>query len=47
VFAQYFFSEKLRHSPLWQCRAGTPLYDVLAQEFESLWQANDPTLAEP
>jgi hypothetical protein len=45
VFAQYFFSEKLRHSPLWQCRAGTRLYDILAQEFESLWQVNDPALA--
>jgi hypothetical protein len=38
---QHFYSEKLRYCPLWECRRGSRLYDLVAQDFEALWQANE------
>jgi len=40
VFIQYLYSEESEYSPLWECTAASPLYAVMAQEFEALWQAN-------
>jgi hypothetical protein len=39
----YLFSRKTLYSPLWRWSRESPLYDTMAQEFEALWQANDPT----
>jgi hypothetical protein len=38
---QHFYSEKLRYCPLWECRHGSRLYDLVVQDFEALWQANE------
>jgi len=40
--AQYLYSERLSYCPLWRCNQTSPLYGVLTNEFESLWQANAP-----
>jgi len=45
VCVQHFFSEKLRYCPLWECPRGSRLYELLAQEYEALWQANADTPA--
>lgn len=41
VFTQHFYSEKLRYCPLWECRKGSRLYEMIVQEFEALWRANE------
>jgi hypothetical protein len=38
----YLYSERSAESPLWRCRQGTPLYEMLANEFEALWSKNEP-----
>jgi hypothetical protein len=38
---QHFYSEKLRYCPLWECPPGSRLYDLVVQDFEALWQANE------
>jgi hypothetical protein len=40
MFIQHFYSEKLRYCPLWECRRGSRLHELLGQEFEALWHAN-------
>ena len=40
VFIPYMFSARSSGCPLWQAMSGTPLYDVLTQEFGALWDAN-------
>jgi len=40
VFIQYLYSERSEYSPLWECTPSSPLYALMTQEFESLWQAN-------
>jgi hypothetical protein len=36
----HLFSEKLRYCPMWIFPHGSRVYNVLAQEFETLWQLN-------
>ena len=36
----YLFSERPKDTPLWGCRQGSRLYEVLSQEFNALWEAN-------
>jgi hypothetical protein len=43
--AQYLYSERLSYCPLWRCTPISPLYGMLANEFESLWQVNAPPAA--
>jgi hypothetical protein len=40
AFVLHLYSDKLRYSPMWHFPKGTRLYEVLAREFEALWQAN-------
>ncbi len=42
MFIPYLYSERSHYSPLWEVPQGSPLYAVMAQEFESLWKANAP-----
>ncbi len=42
MFLPYLYSRRRRHCPLWQCKSGSVMYDLLAEEFESLWLANAP-----
>lgn len=42
VFVQYLYSDKSGYSPLWDCAKSSPLYNLMASEFESLWEANKP-----
>jgi hypothetical protein len=42
VYSPRLFSEPTRQQPTWQCDRTSVLYDRLAQEFEVLWQWNDP-----
>ena len=41
VGVPYLYSERSAESPLWQCRRGTRLYEMLANEFEALWSKNE------
>lgn len=43
MYVPYLYSETTNFSPLWRCPADHPLYPMLAQEFESLWQVNAPS----
>lgn len=42
VYLPYLYSRRRRYCPLWQCRAGSALYEVVTEEFEGLWRVNDP-----
>jgi len=42
VGVPYLYSERSAESPLWRCRQGTRLYEVLGNEFEALWSKNEP-----
>lgn len=42
VYLPYLYSRRRRYCPLWQCKAGSVLYDIVVEEFEGLWRANDP-----
>jgi len=42
VVIQYLHSLEAADSPLLECAADSPLYQVYAREFERLWQANPP-----
>lgn len=42
VFIPYLYSERSHYAPLWQAPQGSPLYTIMAQEFDSLWNANAP-----
>jgi hypothetical protein len=42
VYLPYLYSRRRRHCPLWQCKASSALYEVVAEEFEGLWRVNDP-----
>ena len=42
VGVPYSYSERSAESPLWRCRQGTRLYEMLGNEFEALWSSNDP-----
>ena len=44
VVIPYLFSEQPSASPLLRCRSDHELYQAAAQEVESLWEANGPTL---
>jgi len=37
----HLFSEKLRYCPMWIFPRDSRVYNVLAQEFETLWLLND------
>lgn len=37
----YFYGEKGNYLPLWEAPVGSPLYMLVQQEFEALWQANE------
>jgi hypothetical protein len=41
VYLPYLYSRRRRYCPLWQCKAGAALYDVVIEEFEGLWKVND------
>jgi hypothetical protein len=41
VANQYLFSQRPAYSPLWECAAGSHLYQIMAAEFEALWRANE------
>lgn len=45
MYLPYLYARRRRNCPLWQCEAHSPLYDVVADEFEGLWNANDPATA--
>ena len=45
VFIPYLYSERSHYSPLWQVPQDSSLYTIMAQEFESLWNANAPAAA--
>ena len=45
VFVQYLYSAKSGYSPLWECTTASPLYTLMAQEFEALWRVNAPVPA--
>ena len=47
LYIQYLFSQKTGWSPLWQTLSDTPLYKVLAEEFELLWQLNEEKSSPP
>jgi hypothetical protein len=36
----HLYSEKLRYSPMWVFPRGSRVYEVLANEFETLWRLN-------
>jgi hypothetical protein len=38
----YLYSERSDESPLWICRRGTRLYEMLGNEFSALWSKNEP-----
>lgn len=40
VGVPYLYSERSADSPLWRCRKGTRLYEMLGNEFEALWSKN-------
>jgi hypothetical protein len=42
VGVPYLYSERSAESPLWRCRQGTRLYEMLGNEFEALWSKNKP-----
>jgi hypothetical protein len=42
VAVPYLYSERSAESPLWRCRQGTRLYDMICNEFEALWEKNKP-----
>lgn len=42
VGVPYLYSERSAESPLWRCRQGTRLYEMLGNEFEALWSKNEP-----
>lgn len=42
VAIHYLYSDRPSASPTIRADAGTPVYEVLRQEFESLWEANAP-----
>ncbi|HEX8068634.1 MAG TPA: hypothetical protein VF546_01695 [Pyrinomonadaceae bacterium] len=42
VLTPYFYAAKYDYSPVWEAKAGSALYELAEQEFESLWQANEP-----
>ena len=41
VGVPYLYSERSAESPLWRCRQGTRLYEMLGNEFEALWSKNE------
>jgi hypothetical protein len=42
VVIPYFFSQKPHEAPLYDCSQNSTLYALAKQEFESLWNANEP-----
>ena len=42
VYIPYLYSRRRRYCPLWQCKAGSALYDLIVEEFEGLWRVTDP-----
>ncbi|MFC2146684.1 DUF5919 domain-containing protein [Acidobacteriota bacterium] len=42
IAVPYLYSERSAESPLWRCRQGTRLYEILENEFEALWSKNEP-----
>lgn len=41
VYLPYLYSRRRRYCPLWQCLAGSDMYDVIVEEFDGLWIANE------
>jgi hypothetical protein len=41
TMVQHFYSEKLRCCPLWESQPGSRFYDLVVQDFEALWKANE------
>jgi len=42
MYLPYLYSRRRRYCPLWQCKNGSALYDLVSEEFEAVWQANEP-----
>jgi hypothetical protein len=42
VYLPYLYSRRRRYCPLWQCKTGSVLYDVVSEEFEGVWRVNGP-----
>ncbi len=40
ILLPYFYGEKGDYLPVWEAQAGSSLYTLAQQEFETLWQAN-------
>lgn len=46
VGVPYLYSERSAKSPLWTCRQGTRLYEMLGNEFDLLWSKNEAKKSE-
>jgi hypothetical protein len=42
IMTQYLYSRRPGWSPLWQCARNSSLYEMVAEEFQTLWEANGP-----
>lgn len=42
AYIPYFYLERAQFTPLWHCTSDSPLYGLVAREFEALWRVNDP-----
>ena len=42
IYLPYLYSRRRRHCPLWKCKTGSAIYDLIAEEFDGLWRANEP-----
>jgi len=40
MYLPYLYSQRRRYCPLWQCKPGSALYDLVVEEFEGLWRVN-------
>lgn len=44
LFLPYLNSEPTAYSPVWRARAGSSLYQTMAQELEALWRTSEPSV---
>ena len=45
MYVPYLYTRRRRYCPLWKCKAGSPLYSMITEEFEGLWRANESRAA--
>ncbi|PYS89247.1 MAG: hypothetical protein DMF64_18210 [Acidobacteria bacterium] len=43
VLTPYFYAAKSDYSPVWEAKSGSSLYELAQQEFDALWEANEPS----